>query len=356
MVRIYPVLQFIFFSCVFGSATLDGLQIHDYAAMRHDRFVAGGYPANPVANDGLWVSSGSFSGVGWSANDPRKGLALISPRHFVGANHFRPPLGSEIEFLALDGTLRSYTYSRFYNIENTDGENTDIFIGELSGDIPASHNVPLYPLLDLREAELIGRDIFVYGRGSDGPRVGRGIIGAFSDSFGGGPLGSLNDTRNYSFEYVARSAGQDDAYAETGDSGSPSFIRFDGYLTVSGIHSAIMETDFPVTGKTTTTYDSFLLAYRDQIDEHLAKTGHRLTVTPVGDTSLGITAIEHSGDSVTLTIHNPSGLPYDLQRSADLVSWETAATSESTGTWTGAVPAGTGQLFWRLVQFPVAKE
>ncbi len=143
------------------------LEIHDYQPERHDRFEAGTFPATPVANNDSWAVDFDFSGVGWSADDPRKGFALVSPSHFVGARHFRPALDSEIAFMSQDGELRSYTYVRFHTIKNDDGENTDLFIGELSEDIPASHNIAYYTVLDKPESELTGSELIVYGRGND---------------------------------------------------------------------------------------------------------------------------------------------------------------------------------------------
>ncbi len=225
------------------ASPLAGLQLHDYDPGRHDRFIAGTFPDDPEPNPKLLVSAADFAGVSWSADKPEQSFALISLRHFVGANHFRPATGSQIRFLGPDGEVRSYTYEKFYNIQNEDGEDTDLFVGELSEDIPESHGIPFYPVLDKPEAELEGREILVYGRGHNEPRVGRGEIAGFGDSFGGGgpPFQylPLNDTRNYTFEYRENSAGTDDAYLELGDSGSPSFIIFEGEPTVSGIHSAL---------------------------------------------------------------------------------------------------------------------
>ena len=347
------------------ASPLAGLEVHDYDPGRHDRFIAGTFPGNPEPNPGLWVNDADFAGVGWSADDSRKSFALISPRHFVAANHFRPPTGSQILFLGPDGEVRSYTYEKFHNIQNEGGENTDLFIGELSEDIPKSHGIPFYAVLDKPEAELEGMEILVYGRGNDEPRVGRGEIAGFRDSFGGGgpPIqdGPLNDTRHYTFEYRENSAGTDDAYLEMGDSGSPSFIIFEGEPTVSGIHSALEDNSTPVQDRFTS-FDSFILHYRDQFDAHMSNTGHQLTLVPgtdendndedssEDDTTLAITGITVADGSVILTIDNSSGDPYTVLRTHDLHSdeWEAVATDVTGDTWTGTVPDNTPKMFWRL--------
>jgi hypothetical protein len=333
---------------ILASVHLQALQIHDFDGNRHYRFVEGTFPAAPVQNGGLWARTGDLSGVGWSANDSRMGFALISPQHFVGANHFRPSAGSQIRFRAADGQIRSYTYARFYNIKNEEGENTDIFIGELAEPIPASHLIPFYPVYNASELVLVGREILVYGRGDAGPRIGRGVIRGFGNSLGGG----LNDTRNYSFEYVQRRAQESDAHGETGDSGSPSFIEVDGMLTVTGVHSAIAQSNHLRNGTTVTTFDSFLLPYRDQIDTHLAHSGYRLTMAPLGAAhGLRIAALQREGKRVTLHLENPAELPYDVQRSEDLLNWITVETSRTGATWAEDLPNDGKQVFWRLVRY-----
>lgn len=334
------------------SSPLEALQIHHYDPERHLRFGEGTFPEAPLPNEYLWVKQHNFHGVGWSATTTRRGLALISPRHFVGANHFRPNVGSQVEFLGMDGQLRSYTYSKFYNIKNSANEETDIFIGELSADIPASHGIPLYPVLDRSELQLTGREILVYGRGEPGPRIGRGVIDTFNNSFGNAVLGStLNDTRNYTFRYSRALASQDDSYGENGDSGSPSFIVEGGLLTLSGIHSAILQ----VTPSNTTTYDSFILHYKDQINDHMAATNHRLLLAPLGDTGFEISTVERTENQILLHVHNPAQLPYDVHRTTDLThqTWETVATSQTNTPWTGAVPPEADRVFWRLVRYPL---
>lgn len=335
---------------------LTALQVHEFEKSRHLRFVENTFPGEPENNNSLWADSYVFEGVGWSADDTRKGFALISPRHFVGANHFRPTPGSEIQFLSTSGDVRSYTYETFHNIQNTEGEETDLFIGELSENIPASHGIPLYPVLDESEGALRGREIVVYGRGDSGPRIGRGEIERFGNSLGPPLAGSeLNDTRNYTFEYTEAIASQDDAYGEVGDSGSPSFVPVDDMLTVSGIHSAVLQASLPGTGDVITTYDSFILHYKDQINDHLAKTGHRLILAPLGETGLEISDVRREGDEIVLQVENPGELPYDIHRATNLESgdWEVVATSRTENSWTGEVPAEEDRVFWRLVRYPL---
>jgi hypothetical protein len=333
-------------------ASLWGLQIEGYNSLRHDRFVAGTFPEAPIVNPDLWAAAYDFAGVGWSEQDPAKGFALITPQHFVGANHFKPPLGSPIRFVGRDGQVRIYTVAKFYQLKNGSGEDSDIFVGELTAPIPADHGVPLYPMLDLPESALVGRSIVVYGRGFSEPRVGRGKVKQFADAFPSGI--TLNATRNYSFEHVNRTAALDDCYGEIGDSGSPSFFIVDGMLAVAGTHAAIQQVSGILGRVTTTTFDSYVPHYRVQIDQLIAATGYRTTLAPVGEDVLSIRSIQLDDDQVTLSIANPSGAPYDVQRAADLAgSWETVQIAATGEAWTGPVPEGAERMFWRLMRYPL---
>ena len=331
--------------------SLNGLQFQEFDPERHQVFAEGTFPNAPELNASLWAAPRNFSGVGWSAGDTRKNFALISPRHFVGANHFRPSLGSEIHFRGLDGTIRTSTYERFYPIKNEANENTDLFIGELAEPIPASHEIPFYPVYGGDESELIGQEIFVYGWGTDGPRVGRGVINGFADSFQPGSI--LNDTRNYSFTYRSWNAGVDDVFGEVGDSGSPSFVAIDGMLVLVGIHSTISFEHDPELGESVITYDSSVSAYRDQIEMHLASGDQRLLQTPLPATDFQVGSIELSGNEVVFLIINPAQIPYDVERTDELAAgiWETVAIAQIEPVWHGNFMENDARLFWRFRRY-----
>ena len=246
-----------------------GLNIRGYVPARHDRF-SSGYPGSPVVNTNLNASFYDFSGVGWHSADPNLGCTLISPSHFVGANHVKPGIGATVTFYARDGALRSFTVANQYNITNATGENTDLFIGELNRPVTPCDNITFYPILNLgAEANYVGKELLVYGRTA---RVGKGTISAFQD-FGGDPItgrAGVNSTRAYSFVYLNAAGSQDDCHAEGGDSGSPSFVAMDGELFVAGVHTAVL-----TTGLAMTTFDSFVPHYLDQMDGILQQHGYR---------------------------------------------------------------------------------
>jgi hypothetical protein len=73
------------------------------------------------------------------------------------------------------------------------------------------------------------------------------------------------------------------------------------------------------------------------------------TVNMVGVTApLAILNVAREGDTIHLTVDNPSGATYSVQRSLDLQQWETVATGQQGTSWSGPVPAGAQRAFWRL--------
>ncbi len=88
-------------------------------------------------NSSCWAASLDLTGV--SVNQPR--LTLVSPRHVIGAEHYQQAVGSVIQFLAADGTVVSRTLTAKISIgpvNNVDFYATDVYIGVLDSDVPAS--------------------------------------------------------------------------------------------------------------------------------------------------------------------------------------------------------------------------
>ncbi len=255
---------------VFLSVPAEALQIRTYNPTRHDRI--NGFPSNPSGNAGFLYAGYDLTGVGWSTNDTRKQFTLVSPRHFVGARHFLPPLGSTVRFLSATGSTHEFTVAAILPIKNAANEDTDIFIGVLGEEVGASLGIRPLTVLNLaNEAAYNGRDLLVTGNPA---RAGRGVITGFQD-FGGNPLtsgGGMNNTRAYNFVYNTFFGNMDDAYAEVGDSGSPSFvIDENGNRWLVGTHTAVLS----ALG-TITTIDSFLPAYFDKSDALMEALGFHL--------------------------------------------------------------------------------
>ena len=250
------------------------LQLRVYSVARHDRFT--GFPSAPVRNAGFLHAALDLSGVGWSAEDTQKQFTLISPRHFAGANHFRPALGSAVRFLAQDGSLVSRTITALDAMPNNAGQPTDVLIGTLDAPIDPASGVSFLPYLNLdSEAAYIGQSLVVLGRSARG---GRGTIASIAD-FGGDPItagAGINQTRTYTFSYQTAAGLIDDAYAEIGDSGSPALVNVNGRAALVGTHTAVLN----ALG-TINTIDSLVPSYAAKINNHFSPLGYHLTqVTP----------------------------------------------------------------------------
>jgi hypothetical protein len=306
---IMKYLSTLIFSVALISPAL-ALHVRTYSTAKHERY-ASGFPAAPVANSAFMHAGLALSGVGWDASYPVRQVTLISPQHFVCANHFRPPLGGEIRFLSTGGILRSATVHSLTNVLNSSGQPTDVLIGRLSTPMPASSGVNFLPWHNLdTEAAYIGQTLGVLGAGGRG---GRGVIHSIAD-FGGDPVtggSGINSTRAMQFNYVGLTGSADDPYAESGDSGSPSFVSVGGRAALVGTHTAVVS----ALGSTSTV-DSFLPAYVTQVNTLLENDGYHLTAAAPKATSLSWSvqstpAVLRAGYPVTLrlTAGNTGSLP-----------------------------------------------
>lgn len=244
-----------------------------------------GFPATPTINPTFLNPGGGaanrldLTGVGWSVQDPTKQFTLVSLRHFVGANHFRPEVGSTVRFLASDNSLHTFTIATLYSIPNPDNSPSDVFLGEFTADVPAAAGILPLPYLNLAtEAAYVGQALVVAGQAARG---GRGTIATVSD-FGGDPItgGAGIKTRALTFNYGPVGTA-DDAHAEVGDSGSPSFAVRANKAALVGTHTAVANI-----GGTTTTFDTLVPHYAPQLDALMESTGFHLRKINPAATSL----------------------------------------------------------------------
>jgi len=190
-----------------------GIAISGYSSAANDRF-ASGYTSNPVTapvpnTNPLFIGLGfNWSGVGWDNTNLTKSFGMISPRHFLVATHYGG--ASSICFLGANGQLYSATQQ---SVRGTGaGPASDVSLGTLTADIPASAQVAYYPVLDLAPAlsltnyaAYVGQNLLVYGR---------------TGSVGSNKTSSL---ALFAPGYAITSNASPVAY-QIGDSGSPLFI------------------------------------------------------------------------------------------------------------------------------------
>lgn len=248
------------------------LTVVDYDVAANERF-ASGFPGAPVAstNPAFLLSSFDLSGIGWRDSNPAAAVTLISPWHFVTAGHVAPANGDTVSFLNQAGALKSYTVA---SISTTlyNGQTTDLVVGTLSAAIPAGDLVGTFPVLSLGSLnDYLGLSVRVYGQGG---RVGTNTIDGFLNvDFL--PVGSPDTQVDSLFQVTDLDATTYESQAQSGDSGSPTFVVWSGQLTLVGVHSAINGAPPPEQ-----TYDSFIPPFLSQINAIMLPTGYAVTAVP----------------------------------------------------------------------------
>lgn len=141
--------------------TVSALDVTGYSAAVNDRF-ASGFPTSPVPNiSGSFVGATyDWSGVGWStttyAASSYKGLALLSPRHFLTAQHYENGglVTQGVRIRTSSGIVVSQTNTGIDNLgyglvlTNAGTTAPDLAMGTLAAPIAASE-VARYGVLDL---------------------------------------------------------------------------------------------------------------------------------------------------------------------------------------------------------------
>jgi hypothetical protein len=257
------------------------LAIRGYDAAIHDRFT--GFPFTPVMNPGFLYDASRFTGVGWCNQASYQEFTLVTPSHFLCANHTgaKPALGNTVRFVGKDGTVFDRTVTVLTNISNDSGGNSDLVVGTLDSPLPAS--VSPLPWLNLgngSEMAYQGTPLMVLGFFARG---GAGTLGAFQTL---NDAGEIDNTREFTFTYNSASGGVNDCYFEGGDSGSPTLgTAVNGEPALLGTHSAAGTTP---TG--TLNYDCFLPHYVTKVDAFLATAGYRVRPATASATTVALTS------------------------------------------------------------------
>jgi autotransporter-associated beta strand protein len=209
------------FSAAGSAAAYD---VVGFTAAANNRF-SSGFPSAPVTN-----TSGSFVGlpyswlgVGWAASDPTKGFGFLTPKHYLVARHYGG--AATISLLAAGGQIVTGTQASVtdtgYGFVQSGQTVGDISIGELTAPLPTTVGLPRYGVLDANTSSTTnstysGQPLMVYGRGPDGtqsPRMGVATVG-------GAYAWSVSGSTSYIGSTVATGT------LQSGDSGSPTFIRW----------------------------------------------------------------------------------------------------------------------------------
>lgn len=239
-------------------STAQALTIVGYDSATYDVY-SGGYPTAPVGNSSpTFVGAGlDLSGVGWNSANPTQSFAMISDQYFVYANHYAP--GSSMSFLSpVTGQVVTYAVSSTTYHFTYNGETSDFAIGKLSTALDPTLGIGSYPVLDLAQVnDYLGLPALIYGRGTNGPVLGTNVVDLLTSyDFPGSPAGE--DSYGVGYSYTLSQTG--DAYFQSGDSGSPTFVLWHGQLTLLGTHSVITTGDDP-----NYSIDNLIATYTEQM-------------------------------------------------------------------------------------------
>jgi len=307
-------------SLLLGCGMLDAMEIREYQASRHDRFLD--FPTAPSWNDNAWFTTRSFTGVGWMPGEVNRQFALVSPKHVVFATHYVPPNGTVIRFLNADGVTVDRTVAGATAVLNNSNEATDLSLLTLSSPIEASEGITPFPYLNLgNDAAYQGVILNVFGWFG---KVGRGSVSSIQNYTEPG----VGQTRIMSFLYPKAAGDQDDAYLVGGDSGSPTFAMAGNVPALVGTHTAAGETD-----SDRINVDTFIPFYIEKLNALMAPDGYQMTpaypasvtLSLAGETTPEILRQAEAGNcrfdlrnasgpaagNVTLTLRFPSGMGPD---------------------------------------------
>ena len=250
------------------AGSVSGLELRDEVNTT-DNVRFQGFPNATQANPDFGYSQFEASGVGYYVQDTRRQFALVSPRHFVCASHFRPRNDGQVSFLGTDGVVRTYEILRTEIIAGSDGENTDLTLGTLEEEVDAS---VIHPLAYAN----LGSDAAYAGPGlvfGNRVRVGNTTFGGVTTTGGMALTGSqeVDSTRMINLLYSNGGFDGDDALLRGGDSGSPAFLALNGELALVGTNSVVIDN---LTGQVGLA--AFVPFYVDELNALMADEGYQM--------------------------------------------------------------------------------
>jgi hypothetical protein len=296
---------------------------------RYDRFMSG-YPTAPVPNisPSFIGSTYDLSGIGWEANNPTFSIAMVSPRHFIGAAHVGYAAGSQLSFYdPVNNTVHSYTIQTIRvpttTFTNNMGQQqtlpSDVLLGTLSAPIPTTDHITYYPVASGASQSFVGAPMIVHGQNTNygvgnQTHLGRNTVASVElASFDGNvPVNEATVVATYA--YNPSSPGN--FYLIGGDSGGPSFTPIGSLLALFGGHYGVSNNTLnPMPGDISA--DGFIPAYISQLDAFMAQdtdpmhpNGYSLTLVPVPEPgSLVLTALAAAGGVSWWRVRRRAGAP-----------------------------------------------
>ncbi len=305
-----------------GLLSSHALVLRTFDATRHLRFL--NFPDNPTHNTQFLHSSHDLTGVGWFIGNTQRQLTMVSPLHYVGANHVKIGVGSTIRFLSADGVLRDYTVTEETTIPNDAGAASDLFIGTLDRAITEGDNIRYYPYLNLSANNnyraYLNQPLIILGRTVTG---GSGI----SDKVTLVSSETTEPTINITSNYTVASGNNDDSYYQAGDSGSPVFISHAGNPAIVGTNSLVGSNtadDDDTEVVSFTNFANFIPHYVVDLNAVMIADGYHMTKAIPGSTNL---LLNHTPPTTILRAGHSFNLHMALQNTQATVAENIRLTS-----------------------------
>lgn len=317
-------------SCIHSQA----LEVRAYSAASHNRFI--NFTTIPAHNASFIYNAYDLTGVGWLDSDVRRQFTMISPIHFVGANHFKPNLNSVQTLNFLDNTneIRPRTILSQLAISNDAGLDSDLLLGKIANPLESTEGISFHPYYNT-SGSYAGFDLITLGSdgsASSGPRAGSGTVSGETNI----AVTGINSTRSLAWVYFNATGEDNDSYLVGGDSGSPAFIDRNGIAAIVGTNSAIGLTD----AGDRINYATLIPYYATKVNASMALDGYHLTKAIPGSTLLSLTRTAPTGMiraghdfTVSLDIENVrSNGFFANNETADNVKLQNAFSTNTTAT------------------------
>ncbi|MCC9602714.1 PEP-CTERM sorting domain-containing protein [Stieleria sp. JC731] len=263
----FTVLVSLFLAADYSRAGI----IDEFDSDRHARFLS-----DDSANPNFFLDHSQLSGVA------RQRAVLISPRHYVTANHIA---GTSATFVGLDGVERTYLSTSSQRlttyIPGLGSVGSDIRVHRIDSEVDAA--IQPLPIVVGTAADLIGRELIAFEQHD---WAGRNIIdniGIVQFDTGSGDTVAMQFSYDTDSNSGSGGLGQDEIGLLTGDSGGTALMSINGTLGILGTHMGI---DVPAGSSAAAgdRYDSFstlLAPYEDQLSGILAADGYQLMTIQV---------------------------------------------------------------------------
>ncbi|OYP35435.1 hypothetical protein [Rhodopirellula sp. MGV] len=250
----------------FCSANCIGGIIDGFDVARHARFLEDG-----TANPDFFLDETQLSGVA------HQRAALISPRHYVTANHVST---TSATFVGLDGIERTYTASSSQRLTTfVDGEGdipSDIRVYRLDQEVDPAI-MPL-PIVVGEASDFIGQELIAFEQHQWAGRNTIDALGIVEFTSGSSDTVAVQ----YSFDTATNGGsgglGQDEIGLLSGDSGGTALMSVGGRYGVLGTHMGIdvPEGSNAAAGDRYDTFSTLLAGYEGQLSSILAADGYSL--------------------------------------------------------------------------------